>query len=85
MSTRIIENVITDVKFPTNLKIDILGPCGNVHYIIGVCKRMAHQLQLSESQITQFIEETKLDGSKTYDEILDTCQEWFGLIYINRK
>jgi hypothetical protein len=65
----------------TDIVIDLRGPQGNIHCIIGLCKRLAREyLEKWEEDI--FTQETRLDNGKSYQQLLDTCQRWFGLIYI---
>ena len=72
-------------RFPTGLQIDLRGRAGNIFYILGTCYRIADTLGLSPALKAEFKAETCLDSGKNYQQILDICQQWFGLIYIRRN
>ena len=69
-------------RFPTGVVIDLSGPEGNVFYILGTCNRLARDFGLDGQEVKTFKEELL---GKNYQQILDICQRWFGLIYLNRK
>lgn len=71
----------TAPRYPTQIQICLSGPTGNIHYVLATCRKIARELGLSEQEQSEFANDTRLDGSKTYQQLLDTCQEWFGLIY----
>lgn len=72
-------------RYPTKIQIRLDGATGNVHYVLGVCRHIMRELELGYQERQEFANDTRLDGSKDYQQILDTCQNWFGLIYIKRN
>jgi hypothetical protein len=74
---------ICTAKYPTGIVIDLKGPEGNVFYILGVCKRLCRDCRLSADEIAEYDQGQK--QCQSYDQILDHCQKWFGLVYIGRN
>lgn len=66
--------------YPTNIVVDLNSPDGNVFAVIGICNEAAQKLQLDNGEILKFNEE--VFAQKQYEDILNICQRWFGLIYI---
>jgi hypothetical protein len=79
------QKTTSEAKYPSGVVIDLLAPEGNTFAILGICKDLARQYDLSPEEIAEFNHETRLDGTVGYAQILDQCQKWFGLVYMNRK
>lgn len=71
---------ISAAIYPTNIVVNLNGPDGNVFAIIGICNEVAQSLKLDSNEILKF--NTEVFAQKKYEDILDICQRWFGLIYI---
>lgn len=71
-------------RFPTGIKINLRTQYGNVFYVLGTCRHIANHLGLSDEDRAAFANDTRLDGNKSYDQILDTCQQWFGVVFVGR-
>ncbi len=72
-------------RYPTKIQINLDGATGNIHYVLGLCHHIMRELKLGDQERQEFENDTRLDGSKDYQQILDTCQNWFGLIYVKRN
>lgn len=69
----------TIAKYPTDIVIELNSPEGNVFYIMGLCQKLARELELSDEEKSQYF---KACQNSYYKDILKISQEWFGLIYI---
>lgn len=74
------KNNLPEALYPTDIVINLNGPKGNVFAILGICNETALKLGLSYIEILKFKSEA-LEKEK-YEDILNVCQRWFGLIYI---
>jgi hypothetical protein len=72
------QNKINSARIPTRIVIDLLSPQGNVFYILWLCNQLARDY-LDDAEIDIFKSELK---DKNYNQILDICQQWFGLVYL---
>lgn len=59
-------------------KIDLSGPEGNAHFLIGLAVNTAKQLQWTSEEITKLIECMKSDS---YDKLIQVFDDHFGHIY----
>lgn len=75
--------IVSAARVPTCEIIDLQSPDGNIFYIMGLCQRLAREHLLPQQEYEKF--EKKLNRLRSYDERLDLCQKWFGLVYVNRK
>jgi hypothetical protein len=73
------QDKIANAKYPTGVIIDLSGPCGNIFWILGICRKIFRQLDLDNDTAEQF--NSEISGKK-YNEILTICQQWFGFIYV---
>ena len=73
------QDKLANAKYPTGIIIDLSGPCGNIFWILGICRKIFRELDLDDDIATQF--NTEILG-KTYHEILTICQKWFGFVYV---
>ena len=71
-------------RVSTGIIIDLQSSQGNVFYIWGLCQKLAHDY-LDDWEVDEFNKEVSLNGGKSYQQILDACQRWFGLIYIKSE
>ncbi|MBR4859766.1 MAG: hypothetical protein IKV10_00530 [Alphaproteobacteria bacterium] len=71
---------MTDVKYPTNIIIDLSSYQGNVFFITGMARHVLHQLSADDSEYEEYKKECE---NKCYKEILEISRRWFGFIYIN--
>jgi hypothetical protein len=64
------------------MKIDLRGPNGNAHYVLGVTERMLKAMGKTPEQIEAVTAEAM---SGDYLHLLDVCQQAAGHTYIGRK
>ncbi len=77
------EHIRMVARIPSGVIVDLDGPDGNIYYIMGLCQRIAWDHKLPQAEYEQFTKE--LNRLRKYEERLDLCQKWFGLIYMGRK
>lgn len=73
------QDKLASAKYPTGIIIDLSGPDGNIFWIMGICRKIFHDLDLDNDVAEQF--NSEITG-KNYNEILVVCQKWFGFIYV---
>jgi hypothetical protein len=78
-------NLTPEVRYQSDIVIDLTTPDGNIFYILGLCNRLCQKYGLSPTEIAEFKSATIPCAGKTYNQLLDHCHHWFGLIYLNRS
>lgn len=68
--------------YPTGIIIDLNSPEGNVFYIMGLCQKLFHQLELSDEEYQRYFKECQ---NGYYKDVLEISRRWFGFIYINEE
>lgn len=70
---------IENAKYPTGLVIDLKTPEGNAFFILAQCQQLGRRFGLTKSEIKTFTTEATSNG---YDNLKNTCQKWFGIMFI---
>lgn len=64
------------------LEVDLTGPEGNAHYLIGLAGSLGKQLGFNK-HIIKDIQKTMMMGN--YDQLIETFDIWFGKYVILYK
>ena len=71
---------VPGARYQTGLVIDLSGPAGNIFNLMGVCKRLVHELGLSAQLKHEY--ETEISSAGNYQSRLTVMQKWFGVGFV---
>lgn len=71
---------VPGARYQTGLVIDLIGPAGNIFYLMGVCNRLVRELRLS-AQLKHECE-TEIHSAGDYQSRLTIMQKWFGIVFV---
>ena len=71
---------VPGARYQTGLVIDLSDPAGNIFYLMGVCNRLVHELELSAQLKREY--ETEINSAGDYQSRLTIMQKWFGIVFV---